>query len=45
MIFAQAEAEDVVKLCFRVGQLDVNCHVGLRLLMQEPVVAVTLYVS
>ena len=45
MIFAQAEAEDVVKLCFGAGQLDVGHHMGLRLLVQEPVVAMTLYVS
>ena len=33
-----------VKLCFGTGQLDVGHHMGLRLLVQEPVVAVTLYV-
>ena len=41
MIFAQAEAEDIVKLCFGAGQLDVSHHMGLRLLVQEPVVAMT----
>ena len=45
MILAQAEAEDVIKLCFGAGQLDVGHHMGLRLLVQEPVVTVTLYVS
>ena len=45
MIFAQAEAEDVVKLCFGAGQLDVGHHMRLCLLVQEPVVAVALYVS
>ena len=45
MIFAQAEAEDVVKLCFGARQLDVGHHMRLRLLVQEPVVTVTLYVS
>lgn len=44
MIFAQAEAEDVIKLCFSAGQLDMGHHMGLRLLVQEPVFAVTLYV-
>jgi len=33
MILAQAEAKNVVKLCFGVGQLDVNHHVWLRLLV------------
>ena len=45
MIFAQTEAEDVIKLRFGAGQLDMCHHMGLRLLVQEPVVAVTLYVS
>ena len=45
MVLAQAEAEDVVKLSFGAGQLDVSHHMGLRLLVQEPVVTVTLYVS
>ena len=44
MVLAQAEAEDVVKLCFGAGQLDVGHHMGLRLLVQEPVVTVPLYV-
>ena len=44
MILAQAEAEDVVKLRFGTGQLDVSHHMGLRLLVQEPIVAVILYV-
>lgn len=44
MIFAQAEAEDVIKLCFSAGQLDVSHHMGLRLLVQEPVFAVSPYV-
>jgi len=45
MILAKAEAEDIIKLCFGAGQLDVSHNVGLCLLVQEPVVAVTLYVS
>jgi len=45
MVLAQAEAENVVKLCLVAGQLDVSHNVGLCLLVQEPVVAVTLYVS
>ena len=45
MILAQAEAEDVIKLRFGAGQLDVSHHVWLCLLVQEPVVTVTLYVS
>ena len=45
MVLAQAEAENVVKLCFGAGQLDVGHHMGLCLLVQEPVVAVALYVS
>ena len=45
MVFAQAEAEDIIKLYFGAGQLDVSHHMGLRLLVQEPVVTVTLYVS
>ena len=45
MVLAQTEAKDVVKLCFGLGQLDVGHHMGLRLLVQEPVVTVTLYVS
>ena len=44
MIFAQTEAEDIIKLYFGAGQLDVSHHMGLRLLVQEPVVTVTLYV-
>ena len=44
MILAQAEAEDVVKLRFGTGQLDVSHHMGLRLLVQEPIVTVILYV-
>ena len=44
MVLAQAEAEDIIKLYFSAGQLDVGHHMGLRLLVQEPVVAVTLYV-
>ena len=43
MIFAQAEAEDIIKLRFGLGQLDVGHHMRLRLLVQEPVVAMTLY--
>ena len=27
MVLAQAEAEDIIKLCFRAGQLDVSHHV------------------
>lgn len=45
MILAQAEAKEVIKLRFGAGQLDVSHNVGLCLLVQEPVVAVTLYVS
>ena len=45
MVLAQAKTEDVVKLCFIAGQLDVGHHMGLRLLVKEPVVAVTLCVS
>ena len=44
MVLAQAEAEDIVKLCFGAWQLDVSHHMGLRLLVQEPVLTVTLYV-
>ena len=44
MILAQAEAEDVIKLRFGTGQLDVSHHMGLCLLVQEPVVAMTFYV-
>ena len=33
-----------IKLRFGAGQLDMSHHMGLRLLVQEPVVAVTLYV-
>ena len=44
MVFSQAEAEDVIKLRFGAGQLDVSHHVWLRLLVQEPVVTVPLYV-
>ena len=43
MVLAQTEAEDVVKLRFGAGQLDVSHHVWLRLLVQEPVVAMPLY--
>ena len=43
MVLAQAETEDVVKLCFGAGQLDVDNHMGLCLLAQEPVVAMPLY--
>ena len=45
MIFAQAEAEDIIKLCFGAGQLDMGHHMGFCLLVKEPVVTVTLYVS
>ena len=45
MILSQAEAEDVIKLRFGAGQLDVSHHVWLCLLVQEPVVTMTLYVS
>ena len=45
MIFAQAEAEDIIKLCFGTGQLDMGHHMGFCLLVKEPVVTVTLYVS
>ena len=45
MILTQAEAENIVKLSFGAGQLDVSHHMWLCLLVQEPVVAVTLYVS
>ena len=41
MVLAQTETEDIVKLCFGAGQLDVSHHMGLRPLVQEPVVAVT----
>ena len=34
-----------VKLRFGAGQLDVSHHMGLRLLVQEPIVAMALYVS
>ena len=44
MILAQTEAKDVVKFCFALGQLDVSHHMRLRLLVQEPIVAVTFYV-
>ena len=30
MVLAQAEVEDIIKLCFGAGQLDVSHHVGLR---------------
>ena len=43
MVLAQAEAEDIIKLSFGAGQLDVGHHMGLRLLVQEPVVAMPLY--
>ena len=33
MVFAETEAEDVFKLRFGAGQLDVNHHVWLRLLV------------
>ena len=43
MVFSQTETEDVIKLRFGAGQLDVSHHVWLRLLVQEPVVAMPLY--
>ena len=43
MILAQAEAKEVIKLRFGAGQLDVSHHVWLRLLVQEPVVAMPFY--
>ena len=45
MVLAQAEAKDIIKLHFGAGQLNMNHHMGLRLLVQEPVVTMTLYVS
>ena len=44
MIFAQAEAEDVIKLCFSAGQLDVSHHMGLRLLVEQPIITMALNV-
>ena len=44
MVLAQAEAENVVKLSFGAGQLDVSHHMRFLLLVQEPVVPMTLYV-
>ena len=44
MIFAQAETKDIIKLCFGARQLDMSHHMRLCLLVQEPVIAMTLYV-
>ena len=45
MILTQAEAENIVKLSYGARQLDVSHHMRLRLLVQESVVTMTLYVS
>ncbi len=45
MVLAQAEAENVVELRSRLGQLDMNNHMGFGLLMKQPVVSMTFDVS
>ena len=40
-VLAQAPAKDIVKLGLRLGQLDVGHEMRLRLLMEQPVIAMS----
>ena len=40
-VLAQAPAKNVIKLGLRLGQLDVGHEMGLRLLMEQPVIAMS----
>ncbi len=41
-VLTQAPAKDIIKLCLRLGQLDMSHQMGLGLLMEQPVVAMPL---
>ena len=40
-VLAQAPTKDIIKLGLRLGQLDVGHEMGLRLLMEQPVIAMS----